>query len=434
MGCNINTTFTTNTIRVTMQAGGGSGSGTDELVKVSSNDIAAEYLEEKIIAGNNITITKNTDSNGIEILEVSQDEVDYIQYKTSPSLPTIVQGMRYWDSVNGTTSLYLGNDVTLQDGQELHIYGKAGENISNRDVIQFDAAQGDFIILKKAVPNEIRLNPYLLRGVATQSINDDNFGHVTWFGKVNNVYTTGWDVDDLLYYDYSGNGLMTNIAPTNGDPVILIGQVLKLATGAAENGVIIVFPPIVLITKLSDLSDDSTHRTVTDTEKSTWNGKQDALGFTPIGNISEDTTPQLGGDLDVNGKSTDWGAIISTNGTYKGDTLSVTVDTNGTGFSAVLAQGADFHFDLADADAVANCYMIAIALEAGTGTKKILTKGQVCNTSWNWSAGPVFLSTTDGGLTQTSPSGTDDVVMIVGWALSATVIFFDPYASYIEHT
>ena len=34
--------------------------------------------------------------------------------------------------------------------------------------------------------------------------------------------------------------------------------------------------------QLSDLSDDSTHRLVTDTEKSTWNGKQDALGFTPL--------------------------------------------------------------------------------------------------------------------------------------------------------
>jgi hypothetical protein len=32
--------------------------------------------------------------------------------------------------------------------------------------------------------------------------------------------------------------------------------------------------------ELSDLSADATHRTVTDTEKSTWNGKQDALGFT----------------------------------------------------------------------------------------------------------------------------------------------------------
>lgn len=34
--------------------------------------------------------------------------------------------------------------------------------------------------------------------------------------------------------------------------------------------------------QLSDLTDDSTHRLVTDAEKSTWNGKQNALGFTPV--------------------------------------------------------------------------------------------------------------------------------------------------------
>lgn len=33
--------------------------------------------------------------------------------------------------------------------------------------------------------------------------------------------------------------------------------------------------------ELADLTSDATHRTVTDTEKNTWNGKQDALGFTP---------------------------------------------------------------------------------------------------------------------------------------------------------
>ena len=33
--------------------------------------------------------------------------------------------------------------------------------------------------------------------------------------------------------------------------------------------------------QLSDLTDDSTHRLVTDTEKSIWNGKQEALGFIP---------------------------------------------------------------------------------------------------------------------------------------------------------
>jgi hypothetical protein len=48
-------------------------------------------------------------------------------------------------------------------------------------------------------------------------------------------------------------------------------------------------------TALSQLGDDSTHRLVSDTEKSTWNGKQDALGYTPVntndGRLSDARTP-----------------------------------------------------------------------------------------------------------------------------------------------
>ena len=45
-------------------------------------------------------------------------------------------------------------------------------------------------------------------------------------------------------------------------------------------------------TALSQLSDDSTHRLVTDTEKSTWNGKQNALTFdsTPTANSTNPVT------------------------------------------------------------------------------------------------------------------------------------------------
>ena len=34
--------------------------------------------------------------------------------------------------------------------------------------------------------------------------------------------------------------------------------------------------------KLSDLTDDASHRTVSDTEKTTWSGKQDALTFDDV--------------------------------------------------------------------------------------------------------------------------------------------------------
>lgn len=50
--------------------------------------------------------------------------------------------------------------------------------------------------------------------------------------------------------------------------------------------------------ELSDLTDDSTHRLVTDSEKSIWNAKQDALGFTPE-DISNKSTNILLGNSDI---------------------------------------------------------------------------------------------------------------------------------------
>ena len=48
-------------------------------------------------------------------------------------------------------------------------------------------------------------------------------------------------------------------------------------------------------TTLSELTDDATHRLVTDTEKSTWDGKQDSLGFTAY-----DWTTNTGQTIDSN--------------------------------------------------------------------------------------------------------------------------------------
>jgi len=49
----------------------------------------------------------------------------------------------------------------------------------------------------------------------------------------------------------------------------------------------------VIPTALSAFTDDSTHRLVTDTEKGTWNGKQNALGFTPENVSNKRTTFQV---------------------------------------------------------------------------------------------------------------------------------------------
>lgn len=153
---------------------------------------------------------------------------------------------------------------------------------------------------------------------------------------------------------------------------------------------------------------------------------------TYLENVVEDTTPQLGGDLDLNGKNIDFGAILTVSGTYKGEIMTATVDDASSVFGSLLVQGADFHYDRADADAAATAGAVVIALEAGTGSKKVLIKGQVCDTAWNWNAGKMYISTAIGEMTQTKPSGSGDQVQVVGWALSADTVFFDPDRTTIE--
>lgn len=152
-----------------------------------------------------------------------------------------------------------------------------------------------------------------------------------------------------------------------------------------------------------------------------------------ISNVVEDTTPQLGGDLDLNGKNINYGAILTSSGTYEGEILTVTVDDASADFGEVLAQAADFNYDLADADAAASSTGLIMTLESGTGSKKVLLQGQICNTAWNWSAGLLYLDdATAGGMTQTPPSDSGDQVIVLGWALSADTIFFRPSLVLVE--
>lgn len=161
-------------------------------------------------------------------------------------------------------------------------------------------------------------------------------------------------------------------------------------------------------------------------------------GSSGLADVVDDTTPQLGGDLDLNNKNI-LQAIPGTDLISNGIIISATVDTNAEGIGAPLFMAADGHFDTADADADTTAPCVALALETGTGTKKVLLYGVIRNDAWNWTIGPgkaslIYLSTTVGTLTQTQPTGTNNVVQIVGWAISADVMFFNPQLNYITHT
>lgn len=158
-------------------------------------------------------------------------------------------------------------------------------------------------------------------------------------------------------------------------------------------------------------------------------------GPSGLSELSADTSPQLGGDLDLNDNNILLKNEPTADSTASGLIISVTVDTNAQGIGAPLFVAADGHFDTADADATATAPSVVIALEVGTGLKKVLVHGVVRNDSWNWTTGPgeasiIYLSTSVGELTQTKPTGTDDVVQPVGWAISDDCMYFSPSLLY----
>jgi hypothetical protein len=138
------------------------------------------------------------------------------------------------------------------------------------------------------------------------------------------------------------------------------------------------------------------------------------------------------GDIVAGSNGTNFGSIITTSGTYTGDTMTVTVDDASSVLGSVLTQAADFNYDRADADAAATAPGYCMALTTSSGSKQVLLKGQVCDTSWNWSAGKLYLSETTGEMTQTKPSDSGDQIQVLGWALSANTIFFDPVIMIVE--
>jgi hypothetical protein len=79
--------------------------------------------------------------------------------------------------------------------------------------------------------------------------------------------------------------------------------------------------------------------------------------------------------------------------------------------------------------------LLGIAMEVksdGAAVNVALSGSFIVNSSWSFGVGvPLYIHTTAGGITATKPTGTSDVVRTVGYALTATTIFFAPSSDYV---
>jgi hypothetical protein len=84
----------------------------------------------------------------------------------------------------------------------------------------------------------------------------------------------------------------------------------------------------------------------------------------------------------------------------------------------------------ADADAIATSGAVAIATGtiATDATGNFMLNGAIRkDDAYTFTPGGlIYLATTAGAVTQTAPSGTDDVVQVLGWAITADEWMFNP--------
>jgi len=128
---------------------------------------------------------------------------------------------------------------------------------------------------------------------------------------------------------------------------------------------------------------------------------------------------------------------VTSDHTWSGITAVMTAGAALTIGQAVYVGGADSKMELADADAAAT--MPVIALATGTiaedATGEFLLFGFFRDDTWTWTPGGLlYASTTPGALTQTAPSGTGDQVQVLGVAITADIILFNPSLELVEIT
>ena len=146
-----------------------------------------------------------------------------------------------------------------------------------------------------------------------------------------------------------------------------------------------------------------------------------------MSDIVNDTTPQLGGNLDLSDFSIVMDSLPDSNYGASGMIYNMQVDTNDTGVGCPLHMDTDGHFVQCTAvsgSASMPCSMLA--LETGTGMKKVLWSGSLRNDSWSWSQGDrIYVSTVDGALTNVKPNN-GHWAQEIGVASHSNVILFRP--------
>lgn len=171
---------------------------------------------------------------------VQQDNVRFLKFSNVPSPAVVGTPGTLWWNETGTLNIKMGNDnITQQVGEELFVYGKASADIAEGDLVMKTGTVGSSGVITFAPTTAGLTSAYELVGIATEDIDQNNFGRVTSYGIVRGIDTTGsssgetWADGETLWYDSAGGGTMTNVKPSAPNMKTSVGTIIKAGSGGS---------------------------------------------------------------------------------------------------------------------------------------------------------------------------------------------------------
>ena len=198
------------------------------------------------------------------------------------------EGTLSWNTDEATMDLQSGG-VTYQIGQEIAplVRNSTGTTIANGTPVRFSGTLGASgrVLVSPAIADGTIPSSYIL-GVTTEEILNGDDGHVTWFGKVRGIDTTGtpygqvWNDGDIVYVSENTAGWLTNVKPQAPNLQIFIGVVIN---SHASNGTLFTRPS--WRSSLEDLDDVNGTPLTTTGQILVWDNDLGVFDFTS--NISD---------------------------------------------------------------------------------------------------------------------------------------------------
>jgi hypothetical protein len=144
--------------------------------------------------------------------------INYIDFDTTPTVPSPTGGTLYYDSTENALSykpITPSNDVTVNLGQEsvIRFYNNLGVQINNGQALHITGATSGSPTVSLAIGTGGDAVQFQISGIATHDVPNSSYGFMTVFGVVRDINLTGFTVGEQVYLSQTTPG---GFAPYSG--------------------------------------------------------------------------------------------------------------------------------------------------------------------------------------------------------------------------